>query len=344
MISIVLPAYNVEKELRVLFTSLRKSTYQDLEICICDDNSTDNTVQVIKEFSKTFNISYTVNQVNKGVTYTRNAAVKLARNDLLLFLDADIRLYTDTIERLMATMRSSGAPVVQAIYSEVALDKSIFSEYYALFINHSFLQLPGEWIEDNVFNGWCCLCRKEVITDTQGHNIVTKGVEIENETMGRKILAKGHKIVLAKNIMVDHHWGGYKKLVFIFTKRVYWWVKIFFATGFAFEKALTNKNYGLSTIAIPGAGLSTVLAVTVEPWFWLPAVLFFSCYVLGYLGFYTFVFRKKGPLFFIFSILVSIYFSFFITVSAGYSFAEEISRMIIRRHGTLDPAGLAPSV
>lgn len=335
MISAVIAARDCEREIRVLLESLLASEFKDLQLCVCDDASTDGTREVVRSYKDRLDISLVVNDRNLGVCRSRNKALALARGDLLLFLDADVRLYPDTITKLLRTLELTGADVVDACYSPVALDDGLFSRYYALFSHHSFLvsERPCDY---NVFNAWCALCRPEVMRKTGGHAPLPKGVEIENETLGRRVVAHGFSLMLDPGVAVDHHWGGHAKLVFIFTRRVYWWVKIFFATGGAFEKSMTTASYGLGTLALPGAVL-TALASWCSPLLRWPAAALAACFAAAYAPFYLFVLKREGAVFCGVSVLLSAYFACYAAAGAVCSCLDECRRRIVRRRGTLDP-------
>ena len=337
-VSIIIAAYNVGNEIRVLFDSLCRSRFQDFEICLCDDASSDDTRLAAQSYSDRFPILLTANQANCGVALARNQALAMARAPLLLFLDADVRLRPETIDQMLERMETSRAGVVEGIYSETALDPGPFSDYYALFSHHSFL-LGGALPRYNVFNGWCALCRREVMDAAGGHWEVPKGMEVENESLGRRIAALGFGIFLDPRIAVDHHWGGLRKLLFIFTRRVYWWVKVFFASDRRFEAALTTRSYALGTAALPAAILA-LLAGGGQPAGRILAGVGLAVFLWAYAPFYAFARRKRGLFFLLWSMFLSAAFSFVVVASAAYSAAEELLRLALRGRTTLAPERL----
>lgn len=338
MISVVTTTYNCEKQVSVFLTSLSSLDDKDFEVCLCDDASTDGTLSAIHAYEGRLNLRICTNANNRGPAYSRNRALELAQGDLYLFLDADIRLYSDTIAKLLASMKRTGADVLEGCYSPVAIDGGVFSRYYALFAHHSFLVCDKPY-HYNVFNAWCALCKPEVMRKTGGHGAVAKGVEIENEELGRRIVAQGFSLMLDPSIAVDHHWGGHRKLLFIFTSRVYWWVKTFFATGCRFERTLTTASYGLTTLCGPLALLAAAVAAKTNHsaawWICAGALVTFAA---GYASFYAFALQRRGIVFCALSVVMSVYFSFYVAASAGYSALEEILLKLSRGRYTLDPS------
>lgn len=86
LISVIIPALNAEKYLAEAIGSVSNQTYKPIEIIIVDDGSEDATVEVAARFNP--DARY-LHQKNAGAAAARNSGVKMARGDLLAFLDAD---------------------------------------------------------------------------------------------------------------------------------------------------------------------------------------------------------------------------------------------------------------
>lgn len=85
MISIIIPTYNEEKYLPNLLSSIKKQIFTDYEVIIADNNSTDRTLDIAKEFGAKITSG---GLPGKG----RNEGAKIANGNLFLFLDADVIL------------------------------------------------------------------------------------------------------------------------------------------------------------------------------------------------------------------------------------------------------------
>lgn len=107
-ISIVIANYNGEYYLKTCLTSLLKSSFiTDYEILIIDNNSTDTSVEIIKEFQKKdSNIKLLKNKSNRGVPFSRNKAIKKAKGDILVFLDNDTKVDKDWLKGIIQTFSS----------------------------------------------------------------------------------------------------------------------------------------------------------------------------------------------------------------------------------------------
>ena len=89
-ISIVLPVYNGEGLLKEAILSIQNQDFKDIEIIIIDDQSTDDSVKLIKELMKKEpRISFYQNDVNKGILYTKTKGVLIAKGKYIMILDDD---------------------------------------------------------------------------------------------------------------------------------------------------------------------------------------------------------------------------------------------------------------
>ncbi|WP_338804094.1 glycosyltransferase [Xenorhabdus griffiniae] len=90
MISVLIPAYNVEKYVAESLDSIINQTFKDIEIIIIDDFSTDNTYKICEEYSKKDNrIRLFRNKENYGIATTLNIALNKSRGKYIVRMDAD---------------------------------------------------------------------------------------------------------------------------------------------------------------------------------------------------------------------------------------------------------------
>lgn len=103
MISVIIPLYNKVHTIVNTLNSVLNQTYQDFEVVIVNDGSTDNSVEVIKQNFNDSRIRI-INQKNAGVSAARNRGVKEAKGDWIAFLDADDEWLPEYLSTLISAL------------------------------------------------------------------------------------------------------------------------------------------------------------------------------------------------------------------------------------------------
>ena len=87
--SVIIPAYNCEKYLADAVESVRKQPVKEIEIIIVDDGSTDSTGRICDSLARQEAFIRVIHQENQGASAARNAGIRRAEGEYILFLDAD---------------------------------------------------------------------------------------------------------------------------------------------------------------------------------------------------------------------------------------------------------------
>lgn len=117
MISIIIPAYNVEKYITECLDSLLGQTYSDFEVVVVDDGSTDGTAAAVARVAAADGRVRLVRRANGGVSAARNAGIEASRGEWLMFVDGDDMLLPGGLAALADVAARSGADVVAATYT-----------------------------------------------------------------------------------------------------------------------------------------------------------------------------------------------------------------------------------
>jgi glycosyltransferase involved in cell wall biosynthesis len=104
LVSVIIPVFNYDRFLGEAIESVLNQTYQQLEVIVVDDGSTDRSGEVAKSFADR-GVKY-CHQVNAGIGQARNKGVELAQGEFLAFLDADDRWPEEKIERQLRAFES----------------------------------------------------------------------------------------------------------------------------------------------------------------------------------------------------------------------------------------------
>lgn len=116
-VSIIMPNYNGQDFVTKAIESVLAQTYTDWELVICDDCSTDNSLQIIEPYTqRDSRIKLIKNEVNRGVADTRNKAIELASGDYIAFLDSDDSWYPQKLELQMKELKSGAVDISYSSY------------------------------------------------------------------------------------------------------------------------------------------------------------------------------------------------------------------------------------
>lgn len=108
LVSIVMPSYNTASFIAEAIHSVLAQTYENWELLIVDDCSSDSTEEVISSFLSDPRIRYLKNEHNSGAAITRNRAIKEARGEWIAFLDSDDVWMPEKLERQLSFMADHG--------------------------------------------------------------------------------------------------------------------------------------------------------------------------------------------------------------------------------------------
>lgn len=104
-ISVIIPVYNAEKYIERCINSVVAQTYNNWEMIVINDGSTDNTENIIREKAKADNRIQIYSQNNQGAGIARNNGISKATGEYIVFLDADDYVNKEYFSLLMEKMR-----------------------------------------------------------------------------------------------------------------------------------------------------------------------------------------------------------------------------------------------
>ena len=104
LITVVVPIYNVEKYLEKCIDSILEQTYQNIELILVDDGSTDNCGKICDNYAKKDNRIKVIHKSNGGLSDARNIGIKYAKGKFITFIDSDDFITNNAVEILYKNM------------------------------------------------------------------------------------------------------------------------------------------------------------------------------------------------------------------------------------------------
>lgn len=168
MISIIIPAFNIESYIGDCLNSILEQSYNDYEVIIINDGSSDNTQYIIERFIKEKQSLrfHLYNIKNSGVTAARRKGVDMAKGEWVVFVDGDDLLPPNALENFSNCISENVNIVISSYYKiesntntripiENSFGNQLFSheDYIRLFLNGKVEGAP-----------WAKMFRKEILT------------------------------------------------------------------------------------------------------------------------------------------------------------------------------------
>ncbi|MDI9412040.1 MAG: glycosyltransferase family 2 protein [Bacillota bacterium] len=120
LVSIIMPAYNCEDFIGITLDSVINQTYQNWEVIVVDDCSTDNTAKLVQEYVKKDNrIKYHKLDKNSGAAVARNKAVDLVNGKYMAFLDSDDVWFPEKLTKQIGYMEENAYTFTCTSYTKI---------------------------------------------------------------------------------------------------------------------------------------------------------------------------------------------------------------------------------
>lgn len=161
-ITVIVPVYNTAKFLDKCIGSVTRQTYQNLEIILIDDGSTDESYRICQNWAKTDDRITLIHKENGGQSSARNMALDIATGDYIAFVDSDDWIEPDMYEVMLQALLDTGKDVAmcnvsrdtfddETIYLEILRDHVGSQLWRFLFSAHLWdnIRMPlGRYAED----------------------------------------------------------------------------------------------------------------------------------------------------------------------------------------------------
>ena len=113
LITVVIPVYNAEKYLRRCVSSVCNQTFQNIEVLLINDGSTDNSGEICEQIANEDIRIKVFHQQNSGSSIARNAGLDKASGNIIAFVDSDDHIDPSMFEKMYNLMHSNNLEIVE---------------------------------------------------------------------------------------------------------------------------------------------------------------------------------------------------------------------------------------
>ena len=171
-LSFIIPIYNVAPYLRLCVSTLLSQDYNDYEIILVDDGSTDSCPKICDEYERMFGNIRVIHQKNAGLSAARNTGIAAAKGEYICFVDSDDYWQHNVLAGLMEQIERDKLDVLRIKYQNVRIK------------NEGVNELKNEW-EYEVFNPY----KRDYRLDNDYSEVPTDGVSFLNSRMNTQCYA-----------------------------------------------------------------------------------------------------------------------------------------------------------
>jgi GT2 family glycosyltransferase len=296
-LSVIVPAYQASKPLRLSLAALTRSTLprDQWELIVVDDGSLDDTALVAARFA---DVVVRLPAKPHGPAYARNRGFEASRADIVVFVDADVCVHPEALERFLESFdRHPDVSAIFGSYDSSPSHPGVISEFRNLLHHHVHHRDAGE---AETFWAGCGAMRAQAFRDVgmfdEWHY---SRPQIEDIELGRRLRLRGHRILLRPEIQGTHlkKWTLRDVMSTDFTHRGVPWTRLLLQEGpNRSRKTLNLRASERVCTALAGLGWVAAFAAialrSVVPLLMVPIVI--VCTLIANREFYRFVARERG--------------------------------------------------
>ena len=175
-VSVIIPCYNGAKWIRDTINSVLNQTYQEFELIIVDDGSTDNLKKIIENYLSDERVRYIQHKKNRGIPAARNTGIKTSKGKYIAFLDQDDVWLKTKLEKQVELFKKDKDKKVGLIFTDV------------LYIGPDAKRFEVKWPDKSVLKQLPMKTRKETLMELFKENfIVTSSAVVRKKECFEKL-------------------------------------------------------------------------------------------------------------------------------------------------------------
>lgn len=161
-VSVVITVFNLDKYISKCLDSVVNQTFNDIEIIIVNDGSTDKSKQIIDSFARNYSRIKCVHKDNEGVVLARKDGIGLTTGDYIFHVDGDDYLELDAIETAYNSIVTSDSDIALIPFQFIYNDRIELSKPYLQKTYTNIELLNVLWRGEGYYAPWTYICRREL--------------------------------------------------------------------------------------------------------------------------------------------------------------------------------------
>lgn len=335
-LSVIIPAFNSWDTVWLLLQSLLSSTFKNFEVIIGDDAShTEKPPQLLKLLKQRIGkktVQIVRLSINRGPAAARNAASKLARGRVLVFLDADVICYPDTLATIAKKFADDqDLTALTGVWDKHQKTKAFFPQFKAL-------RDWSYWTHEREPDGYYYLfstriaaVKRDVFVRLGGFNETFRQMEDVEITYR---IARRYAIIFAPDVRVHHEFEGLAAVARKYFWRSFYWVQLYNVRR-KFDPVATTAWESMA--AVSGVGtvavflllfLSYLSHLSNLRYLGIALIILMSMHLFLLRRFLAFVWKEKGMAFMLKSLVTGM--ALYCVIAAGAIYYQ-----IARRKGVI---------
>jgi len=317
-LSIIVPTHNSQNTINHLLLSIINSQFNNfpqIELIVVDDGSTDKTISVLNQALNQIKFKYKIYRMTKnaGPAKARNLGVEKAHGKYVLFLDSDVRLKPNSLQRAFNISRQAKIKAFTGIWHYQQMTQNFFPQFKAL-RDWSYWFIEREkYARYYLFSTRIAGIEKKLFNKIGGFDQSYPEPTVEDIELTYRI-EKQAKIKFCSDIVVNHEFENFLPIALKYYKRSRDWVGLYMQR-LRFDPVATSQSEAFKSLIASLIPFFSVLAIF-EIFFIYPALLLLLIYSYLEYQFWWFLLKKKGVAFLLKSIPTSIALYFIINLGA----------------------------
>lgn len=173
--SIIVPIYNIQEYIKPCVDSITEQSFKNIEIILVNDGSTDNSKAICMEYQNIDDRIKVINKENGGLSSARNAGLKIARGEYIIFLDGDDTLVSECLAKIYNKIKDKDVEMIMCNFRYHNLKTNEYKDstlsYAAQDINnYKGLQLLEHLLVNNkttIWAAWRTIINRNFINDNE---------------------------------------------------------------------------------------------------------------------------------------------------------------------------------